>query len=219
MYEPGDGIRTGFLKQTLDGLLNCFETRRKVHLILADDSPYDGHRLVLDQTKQYKDFIKEVTWTAGQGLGANLNFAVKHALTLSDTVFVLENDWVMQYAYNIDRHIDILETDSSIAMIRFGFLGGHMQAAYNDHWWRLKRGSGHYVYSHQVRAYHKRFFEAYGWFLEGVSPGTCEDHMCARVNYANRGADICFPTDIPTYLNAGLFHNIGTAYSLAGKTP
>ena len=219
-YDPGTGKRTPLATQTLEALRDKL-VYSSLRWIIADDGSQGEHISLLKNILIGLDV--HVTNAERRGVGHSKNIALQEAFTRSPYVLLLEDDWVLKERLEILPYMRILTERENIGMIRFGYLGGDMEAAYEQHngvsFWRLKRGSGVYIYSGQVTLRHSRFYDVVGYHNVGSSPGEEELEMCKRFNATDSAPDIIWPANIPSTLNSGLFINVGMDHSVNAVQP
>lgn len=219
-YDSGTGKRTPLAAQTLEALRDRL-VYPSLRWIIADDGSQGGHVSLLKNILVGLDVHE--TNAERRGVGYSKNIALHEAFKRSPYVLLLEDDWVLKERVDISPYVRILAERDDIGMIRFGYLGGEMEAKYEQHndisFWRLKRGSGVYVYSGQVTLRHARFYSAVGYHDTSTSPGEEELEMCKRFNATDNAPDIIWPACIPSTLNAGLFLNVGLDHSVNAVEP
>lgn len=211
-YDKGDGVRTPLLCRTVQHLLKNLQYPNLLWIIADDGSPDITHLGSVTKLLADCDHVMLDAGRAGVGVSKNkaLNYAWNAGCTL---VLMLEDDWELARPLDLYPFIKLLENDT-IGMVRMGYLGGELEANY-EAWegisfWRLKRGSGVYVYSGQVSLRHKRFYDNCGYHPEGVSPGEEELEFCKRYNACEGAPDIVWPAKFACEFNQGAFVNIGT---------
>lgn len=225
-YDDGSGRRHRLFYETLWSLLQKLRYDN-VHYIITDDSEPDISNWGMDEARRIfasMDISYTILNTNRMGVGFAKNNALKLAFETSDLIFMLEDDWFLGEPLDLTRHVEVLREHPENSVIRFGYLGGTIDASYVDYglykyYWQLHRGSGVYIYSGQISLRTKKFYNGIGWHLEGVSPGEEELDMCKRFNACETCGDILWPGEYATTLNAGPFINIGLATSTNAVKP
>lgn len=160
-----------------------------------------------------KDY--EITYTDASrgGVGLNMNMGMEAALSRSDYWLHLEDDWVLRQTLDLKPCVELLQGYNDIGMVRLGRLTpgltGVTVSGANRLWWWLKRGSDTYVFSGNAALRHRRFWEAYGDYPTGLTPGRTELAMCDRFARTDGPAIVW-----PAWLNTDeAFHHIGDSQS------
>lgn len=151
------------------------------------------------------------------GVGTNVNNALKRLA--ADFVFVVEDDRVLKTDIYLLPAVDILSKYEEFGMVRYGGIAGHdvtcrlreldgpFPYAVWDRanpryqvWELLKKESRFlYVYSGEPHLKHRRFHDAYGWYIEGHKLGTTEDEFAHRFVGMEGPGIICFPEFVTCY--------------------
>lgn len=222
-FDRGSGDRTALAMQTVNALLTNLKYPELYWLIADNGSPKHDEQMLLITKDLPKERTTVLNTTAG-GVGASKNAALKHAFeTVSPMVLLLEDDWLLKYPLYIEKDVQLILDHEDVGMIRYGYLGGELDAHYTDYgifktYWTLIRGSGVYIYSGQVSLRHKRFYDAVGYHHETETPGEEELEMCKRFNGVDNAPKILWPAEYATVMNGGPFNNIGLGFSMnAGK--
>lgn len=202
--------RTELAAQTLQALK---KNLKYPHLAwhIADDGSGKDHIDTL------VNIVGSATITDAQrgGVGKSKNLALTVAFRQTPYVFLLEDDWELIIPLDLEPHVKLLRDVPTAGMVRFGFLGGHMEAEYDDWngpftpYWKLKPGSGMYVYSGQVSLRHKRFYDALGLHKEGIAAGEEEEELCWRYNQIKNPPDIFWSGHYACTIWNSPFQNIG----------
>jgi hypothetical protein len=227
-FDKGDGRRTGCLTNTVQGILNGIQPAYpELFWIIADDGSPNQEQHLSDSLKMlsnnYQNYI--VTDSERGGVGKSKNIALEKAFEQSPYVLILEDDWLLSRPLNLSPFVDVLRDNKETGIVRFGYLGGEMDARYKSYndisFWELGRGSGVYIYSGQVSLRHKRFYDICGYHPEGVTPGEEELEFCKRYNGTNNAPSILWPGLYGTTLNAPFtpFINVGMDFSLNDVQP
>lgn len=147
------------------------------------------------------------------GVGKNMNLGIAGCLSRADLWLHLEDDWVLRQPLNLTSCVQLMSEDETIGMVRLGRMAGGITAesigGANKLWWKLVKGSDTYVFSGNAALRHRRFFDAYGPYIEGLPPGQNELWYCNRFNSLN-GPSIVWPA----WLSTGqTFFHIGDSQS------
>lgn len=153
---------------------------------ISDDGSRTGHvdALIAEIGKDYK---VTVTNSARGGVGRSMNFGAREILKRSDLILHLEDDWIIPEGQELDLQpfVDLLLKEQSIGMVRLGLLTVDMQGTtvgLNGRvWWKLNKGPP-YTFNGHPSLRHRRFYEAYGPYREGLLPGETEVAMCWQFN-------------------------------------
>ncbi len=147
------------------------------------------------------------TDAARGGVGKNMNLGIQACLQRSDLWLHLEDDWVLDNPFDLSPAVDTLRSHEAIGMVRLGYLNlgltGSIYSAGNKLWWRLDKG-GEYVLSGHAALRHRRFWEAYGPYKEGLTPGQTELWYVDRFK-STPGPDVLWPA----YTGDGIFKHMG----------
>lgn len=222
-YDPGDNSRFPLLYQTIQSLLDKMQYPNLYWIITDDGSP--GHVGMVEKVTEMlpADRVQFFN-TNRKGVGYAKNNALEAAFKLSPIVFLLEDDWELREEFDLLTHVQVMLDNPDIGIIRFGFLGGEMEAQYTDYgdfktYWLLKPASGFYVYSGQVSLRNKYFYDVVGYHTVGLQAGQEEEDLCWRYNSTPNPPKILWPAQYGTMLNTGLFKNIGLAASVNAVNP
>lgn len=198
-YAPSLGSpRAMYAQQTLDSLFRNLCTSASISMVIADDgSPEAYQQSIIDYARnQHFELIpgcpkvEAVTLTdsARHGYGRSFNIGAKMLHGAVDHILVLEDDWEMTRALNIDPHLRALET-GIFGCIRFGYLGttqtllGHVvQVEGCGTYWLLHADSPEpHVFSGHPRLESVAWQQANGPWPEGLQPGETEFAVAQRV--------------------------------------
>ncbi|MDZ4246457.1 MAG: hypothetical protein U1D67_04975, partial [Dehalococcoidia bacterium] len=148
---------------------------------------YEGHlQLIMED-----DSVRK-------GVGASLNRGFKRAFQTSPLAMYMVDDWMLNEYYDLDPWVKLIEEHEDIGMIRLGppHPGLTGKIVHDDNRWYMRLDRHDYVYGMRPALYHKRFFDAYGWFKEGVSAVECEQDYNVRF-CDSRGPDIIYALPTP----------------------
>lgn len=209
-------------KATLEGLVKHLKYP-KLHWIIADDGSPEPYRQGLENyLKSLTSDEVSVTNAARKGVGHSKNLALNLAFTKSKYVFLLEDDWVLDSDLDLVPHMQAMEENTDVGMVRFGYLSTGLTLEYVGRsgvgYLKLIRNSHAYVYSGQVSLRQKSWYEAHGFHKEGLAPGEEELDFCFRFNAGEPSwPDIFWPANIPVYW--GPFKHVDFGISLNGVVP
>lgn len=127
-----------------------------------------------------------VTRQERQGVGASLNNGFEAVISWETPVAAyLVDDWALTAPLDLTPWVRVLIEDDSVGMVRLGLphpdLTG-MVKHLGVNGWGLLLARHHYACGHRPALYHRRFLEAYGRFLEGVSAMDCEQAYAQQFN-------------------------------------
>jgi len=111
-----------------------------------------------------------------RGVGASLNAGLRAAWNASPLAAYFVDDWGLRELLDITPWASLLMEDESVGCVRLGpphpGLTGTVEMSPSG--WGLRLDPHHYAFGHRPALYHKRFFDAYGYFEEGTSALECE---------------------------------------------
>lgn len=122
--------------------------------------------------------IKVAGWSRQdrRGVGASLNNGFKTGFGYGDVCAYFVDDWVLDRDLDVTPWIRQLCEDGTIGIVRLGpphpDTTGTIRAL--PYGWSIQLDRHHYAFGHRPALYHRRFFEAYGWFDEMCSAWECE---------------------------------------------
>lgn len=156
-----------------------------IHLHLADDgsTPYDF--------AQIRNFVDN--WKMGQvtyskqdrrGVGASLNVGLKKAFENSPIVLHAVDDWELLDDLWLTPWVSFMEdVNYDVGAVRFfphPYLTGEIRHI-PPHGWAMMLERHHYVFATRPSLWHKRMFDALGYFKEEVSALDCETDFNYRI--------------------------------------
>ena len=220
-YDPGDQSRTKLAIKTIEGLRANLRYPDLRYIIADDGSNQETHIAPLRDALEGAQY--EISIVDRKGVGVSKNTALRKTFEVSPYVFMLEDDWYLRETLPLEKYVELMQQRPDLGIVRFGYLGGGMEAEYAGDsllaYWKLKRGSGVYIYSGQVSLRSKKFYDVVGMHAEGLSPGEEELEFCKRFNGTEGAPDIIWPAALPTMLNSGAFINTGMNVSLNAEVP
>lgn len=176
---------------------------------IADDGSSGSHiKTLLDEIHTFCPNKVGLTISHRAGVGVNMNMGQQACFAITDNILWLEDDWELTQHIDPQLFIDTLK-NPEIGMIRLGYLSpgitGELVSYSNRLWWKLDKGPT-YTFTGHASFRNKRFFEAYGKYQHGLTPGETELYMCGVFNNTP-GPDILIPAWTGEW---GLFAHIGT---------
>jgi hypothetical protein len=209
--------RTEYAIRTIRALKNKFHWPN-IGWWISDDGSPPGHveALVHEIGPSYNIQFYN---SARKGVGHGMNVSLQKIFDLTPLVLVMEDDWELNVDLDMTPYVSLLENNSEMGMIRFGYISPNIQAttisAEGKLFWRFDPNGEQYRFSGHPALRHARFHQVYGYYDEGLSAGYTELSMCGKVNAAPNGPSILYPVECGAY---GFFGHIGTQ-SLAGEIP
>jgi hypothetical protein len=194
--------RSHLAVQTIEGLKKYLRYAPIAWHIADDGTPDPEHIPTLIKAIGEDQRITTSNSNRG-GVGKSKNLGLQEVFKHTPLVLMLEDDWVLSQPLDLYPHVDVMLGREDVGMIRFGFLGGPMDAHLDDmhgpfsYYLTLKQGSGVYIYSGQVGLRHKRFYDICGYHDENTSPGEEELEFCRRYNRTENAPLILWPSTIP----------------------
>jgi len=207
--------RRAELYRTVEAFMrNVVYDHRLLTLHIADDNSPEPY--IQDIIKEWPEYNWTYTITNRKGWGANVNTAIKAAKT--DYIFLNEDDYVAQAPFNLWDGIRVLEEIPDIGCIRYNHLVGHLgmrlnveQTPSNVHYLRIIKAESQflYVYSNRPHLQHRRFWETYGPYPEGMRLGETEETYAKWV-FHNPGPDVAI-----LYNGTIDYHHVGRSFQLS----
>jgi hypothetical protein len=170
----------------------------ELRLHIADDgSPVED--LIKSVGARYDGFWPTTTSRQQRrGVGASLNAGLKASWGNSPLAAYFVDDWGLAAPFDLTPWAELLAEDETVGMVRLGpphpWIEGQVEHHLEGWWMRLKRGF--YAFAHRPALYHQRFFDAYGYFEEGVNAFECEQIYSERFN-RSQGPDIVYALPYP----------------------
>lgn len=174
---------------------------------IADDGSSPEHRQAIEQAIGSRHYT---TWSNAErgGVGRSMNFGQRESFKRADFVLWLEDDWELCQPLDLRPCVELLRDDVSLGMVRLGYIspgikGGLISGA-GRLWWKLDKGPT-YTFTGHASLRHKRFYQVYGDYPEGLAPGATELHYCGRFN-GTEGPAVVVPAWTGEW---GVFGHIG----------
>lgn len=150
-----------------------------IYLHVADDG---SSEITLDEIKNLVNdhWPKHGTTFSIQnrrGVGASLNQGCQRALTYSDVILYTVDDWKLLKPLDITPWVEFIESkEYDAALVKFfphpNTFGQIIYANPGIYAMRLNREG--FAFSTRPSLWHRRMFDAYGWFPELVNAYDCE---------------------------------------------
>lgn len=181
---------------------------------IADDNSPEPY--IQDIIKEWPEYKWTYTVTNRKGWGCNANTAIKAAQT--DYIFINEDDYVPQAPFDLYKGIRVLEEIPDIGCIRYNHLMGHIglklrveQTPSLTQYLRIIKSESTflYVYSNRPHLQHRRFWETYGAYPEGMRLGDTEETY-AKTVFSNPGPDVAI-----LYNDTIDYQHIGKSFQLS----
>ena len=204
--------RTETAKLTLESLVERLKYP-DLHWIIADDRSEPGH---LDTLIEYmrelgvaSDRLHFTETTSEHwGLGASLNNALSVAFSFTDVVLTTEDDWYLQYDFDISKLVSAIKNTPDVGTIRLGaanYLANYLVESEIDgcseislRLYKADRGKIGRANSLQVALRHRRMFDALGAYAENKHPDVVESDMNKRF-VAYEKLRLLWPSSFKTY--------------------
>lgn len=164
----------------------CLESWREhlinngaIHLHVADDGSAPEYMRVIYRMAPRIWDLGEVTFSQQlrHGVGASLNEGLKTAFRRSPMVFHAVDDWELLGDLDLTPWISFAEDPNyDVGAIRFFShpdLTGTIRHV-PPHGWAIALDKHHYVFATRPSLWHKRLFDALGYFKEDCSALECE---------------------------------------------
>lgn len=205
---------------------------RRTIVGLKTNLKYDNVGWMVTDDGSGNDYLAQIKQTIGptytivaydgqrRGVGHNMNWGLHHIFNElnGQLVLTMEDDWVLEKPLELLPYVNLLLHTVNAGMVRFGYAAPGLLADLiseeNRLLWRIQRNGQTYRFTGHPSLRHKRFFDTYGYYIEGVPPGMTELDMCGKVN-SKPGPEIYIPFEFNQW---GAFGHIGTD-SLADVEP
>lgn len=202
--------------KTIQGLGNNLKYSGDIHWHIADDDSgqeyIDTLGVAIVDAQARLGRPGPITYSNAQrkGVGISMNLGQHTCWNKSDYVLWLEDDWYLKHEFDMNLCVRFLHEHCNYGMIRLGYLQVGLKAltvsGCDRLWWAIDRSSNDpFVFTGHASLRHKRFFEVYGDYSGGLTPGNTEcDYAYKFLKTA--GPDIVYPA---WYGNWGPFDHIG----------
>ena len=180
-YYPDSKLgreRADVAGQAIESWFNHLKYDGEFRLHIADD----GSGIAFEIGGGYN---KMVSRQHRKGVGASLNTGFKSAFTHSPLALYIVDDWILQKDLDLNPWAALLTKNESLGIVRLGppHPGLTGEVIKYEQGWALSLDKHDYAYAMRPSMYHKRFFDAYGWFSEQINCWECErifnEHVCA----------------------------------------
>lgn len=121
-----------------------------------------------------------------KGIGASLNTAFQTAFKNSPIAIYIVDDWVLLQDIDITPWVRLLMSNDKVGMVRLGppHPGLTGKVVNYPQGWGLLLDRHDFAYGMRPAIYHRRLFEAYGWFMENINCWECErifnENICSQ---------------------------------------
>ena len=134
-----------------------------------------------------------------KGVGASLNIALQQAFCKSPLAMIIYNDDVMlRETIDLTPWADLLLKNDDIGAVRLGLphQGLTGEIVLYPQGYGLKLNKHNFAFTFRPTLFHKRFFDSYGWMLEGETALECERRYNLKF-CESEGPDIIYALPIP----------------------
>lgn len=178
---------------------------------IADDGSPKKHFNAVKRALRGQDIIG--SHNEDLGYGATANKALRAADDISPITLWLEDDWELKRPLDLADYVALLEEDQGAGMIRLAHIPIDLEGITGG--WRgqiLLRlyATRQYFFSGNPSLRHRRFFEAYNLYPEGLKPGETELKYDEQIQATGGGPNIYIPIDAGSW---GYFGHIGEVKS------
>ena len=198
--------RTDTAIRTILGIRNHLKSGPELVWYLADDGSEEPHTAAC--WNALEGAVLASAHSERMSVGAGMNKGVSSLLRSTDLILTLEDDWELPQDFDISPYVDLLEREPSIGMVRLGGLpvGLDLRSVgyFGRHYLEVQKTT-QYAFSGNPSLRHRRFFEAYGPYPVGLTPGETEIVYDAVIRAAP-GPTIVWPVEIGGW---GPFSHIG----------
>ncbi len=165
-----------------------------IHLHVADDgssdAEFDGLATLIG--RRWDRGVTTFSRQRRRGLGASLNAGLGVALERSPLILHAVDDWELLTPCALRSWAQLLEEDATVGMVRFfphPDLSGRVENLGDGRGHVLRLDRHHFAFATRPFLAHRRFFDAYGPFKEGVNAYDCErlynDGFCHGIPLAD----------------------------------
>lgn len=177
-----------------DALIRSYQSWQKnlvltgglIHLHIADDGSNPDYWDAVTGIASRHWQIGNVSFSRQQrrGVGASLNAGIRTALNNSPIILHAVDDWELLEPLNLTPWVEFMEDPNyDVGMVRFfphPDLTGTVRHI-PPHGWAVALERHHYVFGFRPCLWHQRFFDALGYFQEGVSSLAAEEDFNLRL--------------------------------------
>ena len=190
---------------------------------IADDGSEPAHvaeleRAILNTTGPDSQWGALGAHTEKLGYGASANKAWRAALERSAFSLWLEDDWELSRDLDLTPYVRLLAQHDDVGMVRLGHLAIDLDCrtvGYDGVHYLNILPTTNYQFSGNPSLRHRRFWEAFGEYPEGLNPGNTEiayDAQIRNVGLNTNAPRIVWPVDLGGW---GVFAHIGEVKSYA----
>lgn len=204
------------IRETIEALKKHVKyPRDELRWVVCDDGTSGNYVYHIQQ--DFPELNIRATITPRKGFGANVNKGLKHCWNTSDFVLFNEDDRPPIKTYDLEKAVALLSSTKDAhkpegASAR-GQIGCVRLSGIASHWMTLQSreadtsiGKLNYlhllksspflnIWSNQPSIIHRRFFDCYGLFPEGISLGETETVFAKTFKHKKGGPWICILTD------------------------
>lgn len=234
--------RTETAKTTIESLVKRLKYP-KLHWFIADDRSEPGHvQQLVDKFVELGIDDVQVTETNAEhwGLGASLNNALTAAFKLTDVVLTTEDDWYLQYDFDISEYVRVIKNNSDVCTIRLGAINtiqdciveseipGFSEISLQKYKYIIeKKHRKNMMLNLQVALRHSRLFKRTGLYPENKNTDVVEYTLNSRYIAYAKDMKILWPSsfdaktlcnDTNPFLHFGV-STVGHKYDRAAVDP
>ena len=167
--------RTEYAVRTIRAAKRYLVYNPGLQWFIADDGSKPDH---IDAIRnEISDCYAVGLWSEHNSYGRSCNEAIHKTRECGELMFFLEDDWELLYPLDLWPYADLLHEDTSVGMVRLGYLNagvkgetfGHLGSLY----WRLSCESP-YIFTGHPSLRHMRFHDHAGEYTERLQPGETE---------------------------------------------
>ena len=196
--------RTEYALQTVRGIQENLRYP-ETHWIVADDGSRQEH---IDAVRTAVGAEHRFS-TGKRSYGGIANWAWETSRSISPVTLWLEDDWYLDAPFDPSHYIELLMQEGSVGMVRLGRLPIGLDARTVGDGAQMYlhiQPTQQYMFSGNPSLRHIRFYEQFGPYPVGKSPGQTECDYDGQIRARGAHPKILFPIDVGTW---GLFGHIG----------
>lgn len=150
-----------------------------------------------------------------------MNYSLYESWNYNNICLTLEDDWILQKSFDLDKYVDTMKNDSSIMGIKLACLENDF-LKYNNDLYLLHNAYKNkgWIYNFQIMLRSKKLFEnGFDYFLENVSPPIAEEDVALRYNnFANHGNNLKYKILAPSCFKFNTLDDASLFFIHAGKS-
>jgi hypothetical protein len=209
---PTHPCRVDYLRRTLESLKkNLTAGDREIKILVSSESERRGQWSGWQMSAMCDELEAPLTWHSGKAnLGAHLNSLFN--LIPDDIWFYCQDDYELVRPLNLGPGIELLESDPSVAMIRYYTIYATFRGT--GQWREVDQTDrfGNWSYGDNPFLAHSRWLRVCGRYVEGGDCGVHETTMISQIR--DSGLRILVPAgmDRPNEMPEAnyYFHHIGS---------